>query len=146
MFSATSLPITRLKSRPRRGSRPFLASVFICGCLWFHPVSSRAQAPEQEVVANLAAGRVVIFVAREAIVIGAIEQRIEAESRPPLILPLGEHRIGILLGAVEWILPASGRPPVRLDRELPRLAGEATRPPPSKEPGAASDIEAVGVA
>src|SRR2546422_7061399 len=50
-----------------------LALVF-CVSLWFLPSSLRAQENEQEVVANLAAGRVVLYVARDAIVIGAVEQ------------------------------------------------------------------------
>src|SRR5438309_1139415 len=79
-----------------------LALVF-CVSLWFLPSSLRAQENEQEVVANLAAGRVVLYVARDAIVIGAVEQHVEPDSRPPLVLPLGERRLGILLGAVEWV-------------------------------------------
>jgi len=121
-----------------------LALVF-CVSLWFLPSSLRAQENEQEVVANLAAGRVVLYVARDAIVIGAVEQHVEPDSRPPLVLPLGERRLGILLGAVEWVWPASGRPLVRLDRDLPALLSEATRPQPKPEMAQASDIEVIGV-
>ena len=127
-------------------SKAFLSSVFICGCLWFFPLSGFAQESEQEVVANLAAGRAVLYVARDSIVIGALEQRIEAESRPPMLVPLGGPRIGILLGAVEWVLIASGRPPVRLDHELPRLVSEAVAPAAKPDPSQASDIESIGVA
>src|SRR2546428_4434580 len=121
-----------------------LALVF-CVSLWLLPSSSRAQENEQEVVANLAAGRVVLYVARDAIVIGAVEQHVEPDSRPPLVLPLGERRLGILLGAVEWVWPASGRPLVRLDHDLPALLSEATRPQPKPEMEQASDIEVIGV-
>lgn len=121
-----------------------LALVF-CVSLWFLSSSLRAQENEQEVVANLAAGRVVLYVARDAIVIGAVEQHVEPDSRPPLVLPLGERRLGILLGAVEWVWPASGRPLVRLDRDLPALLSEATRPQPKPEMAQASDIEVIGV-
>jgi len=121
-----------------------LALVF-CVSPWILPSSLRAQENEQEVVANLAAGRVVLYVARDAIVIGAVEQHVEPDSRPPLVLPLGERRLGILLGAVEWVWPASGRPLVRLDRDLPALLSEATRPQPKPEMGQASDIEVIGV-
>src|SRR3989449_9298026 len=121
-----------------------LALVF-CVALWLLPSSSRAQENEQEVVANLAAGRVVLYVARDAIVIGAVEQHVEPDSRSPLVLQLGERRLGILLGAVEWVWPASGRPLVRFDRDLPALLSEATRPQPKPEMAQASDIEVIGV-
>jgi len=99
------------------------------------------------VVANLAAGRAVICVASNGIVIGAVEHRIESGSRPPLVVPIGERRVAILLGAVEWISPASGQPPVRLDHELPALARAAARPRQARDPyPAANDIESIGVA
>ncbi len=98
-------------------------------------------------VANLAAGRAVICVASNGIVIGGVEHRIEPGSRPPLVVPIGEHGVAILLGAVEWISPASGQPPVRLDHELPALARAAARPRQARDPHpAASDIESIGVA
>lgn len=120
-------------------------SLIFCVYLWFLPGSLRAQESDQEVVANLAAGRVVLYVARDAIVIGAVEYRVEPDSRPPLVLSLSERRLGILLGAVEWVWPASGRPPVRLDRDLPALLSKATRPQPKPEMEQASDMEVIGV-
>ncbi len=129
-------------------SRLFLLSAVICVYLCFLPAATKGQAQEyeQEVVANLAAGRVVLYVARDAIVIGAVERRVEADSRPPLVLPIDERRVAVLLGAAEWVTPGSGRPPVRLDRELPRLATEAARPTRKPDPDQASDIESIGVA
>ena len=124
-------------------------SAFICVCLWFLPLPAPAQESEQEVAANLAAGRVVVYVAGNGIVIGAAEPAgagVEPGSRPPAVLPLGGGRIGILLGAIEWLAPASGHPPVRLDRELPRLASEAAPRRRQTEPEQASDIESIGVA
>ncbi len=126
------------------------AAFLLCAWTWVSlcslPASVRAQERDQEIVANLAAGRVVLYISRDAIVIGASEQRVEAESRPPLVLPLGERRVAVLLGAVEWVMPASGRPPVRLDRELPRLVSEAARPLRKPDSEQASDIESIGVA
>src|SRR5258708_12251449 len=66
--------------------------------------SSPARAQE-EIVANLAAGRVVIDVARDGIVIGAIEQHVEADSRPPLVFPIDDRRICILPRPAHWPLP-----------------------------------------
>ncbi len=126
--------------------RSLISLIFICVHVWFLPCSAAAQEGQQEVVANLAAGRVLIYVARNGIVIGAAEQQVEPGSRPPAILPLGGTRIGVLLGAVEWVMPASGRPPVRLDRELPRLASEAAPQRRQAADEQASDIESIGVA
>lgn len=125
---------------------PVLCCILISVHLWLCPMRVAAQEQEREMVANLAAGRVMLYVAREGIVIGAVEQRVEAESQPPVIVPLGGRHVAILLGAVEWVSPASGRAPVRLDRDLPRLASEATHAPNPSQSNAASDIEAIGVA
>lgn len=109
-------------------------------------LATRPLNAQDEIVANLAAGRVVIDVAKGGIVIGAIEQHVEANSRPPIVFPINDRRIGILLGAAEWVVPSSKSGPVRLDRTISRLSREAA---PHKEPGQAdqaSDIEAIGVA
>ena len=144
----------KTESRRLRGPLLFLArvvfsaiSVFICAHLWFLPPKARAQG-EQEVVANLAAGRTVVYVAGNGVVVGTVAPAAasaEAGSHPPPVLPLGGSRIGVLLGAIEWLSPASGRPPVRLDHELPRLASEAAPLRRQPEPSQASDIEAIGV-
>ncbi len=135
-----------MKTRSHRVPNLLLSSVFICVHLWFLSGSVRAQESDQEILANLAAGRVVLFVAKDAIIIGAAEARVEPDSRPPLVLPVGGRRIGILLGGVEWVTPATGHPPVRLDRELPRLVSESISRSAKPEPEQASDIEAIGVA
>lgn len=124
-------------------------SVFVCVHLCFLPLVGLAQQGERDVVANLATGRVVLCVAGDGIVIGAVERPIEPESRPPQVVPLRGGHIAILLGAVEWVSPTSGHPTVRLDRELPILPSEAAGPGPrlTKDPNAtAADIESVGVA
>src|SRR5712692_6262332 len=121
--------------------RGILSLLFFLFCLCAFP--ARAQ---EEIVANLAAGRVVIDVARDGIVIGAVEQRIEADSRPPLVFPLNDRRIAILLGAAEWTLPGTGLSPVRLDRVIPRISSEAVRVESRGNPDQAGDIESIGVA
>jgi hypothetical protein len=127
----------------QRTPRYFLFSIFSFLVLGVARAPGSAQ--EQEVVANLAAGRVEIYVARDSIAIGALENRVESETRPPVVVPLSSRRIGVLLGAVEWALPGSGRKPVRLDRDLPRLFGEIAGAK-RLEPEQASDIEGIGVA
>jgi hypothetical protein len=104
--------------------------------------------PSQEIVVNLAAGRVVVFVAKDAILIGTVEKPIEAGARLPVPTQLGSERAGVFMGAVEWIAPAKQQTLARLDRELPRLrktAGPAS-PHLQADPAGteASDIEAVG--
>jgi hypothetical protein len=124
----------------------FLLSAFICVHLWFLSQAGSAQEGAPEPVAHPAAGRVVLAVASDGIVVGAVERRAEPGAKPPLILPLGGRRVGILLGAIEWTSPGSHAAPVRLDRELLTLGSEA-RPRPAKDPyPGASDIEMIGVA
>lgn len=124
---------------------PFWAlSVFICACLWLAlPVA--AQQAEEEVVVNLATGRVVICVAKDGIVFATLENKAEAEARPPVVIPLSGRRVAILLGAVEWVAPVTARELARMDTALPRLVSSLGRP---AKPGEdqANDIEALGVA
>ncbi len=141
---------TRARNKWQVFRKPLLFSfVLICVRLWFLPPPAAAQEDGREIIANRAAGRVVIYVAGNGIVIGAAEpatEHVEAGSHPPAVLPLGESRIGVLLGAIEWVSPTSGRPPVRLDREFPRLASEAAPLRRKPEPFQAGDIESIGVA
>jgi hypothetical protein len=75
----------------------------------------------QEVVVNLAAGRVGIVVAKDQIVIGALQNPIESDAIPPQIVELSGRRAGILLGAVQWRSTTSKEYLAQLERELPRL-------------------------
>jgi hypothetical protein len=119
----------------------FLFSIF-----YFLPCALRAQEAGQEVVANLSAGRVVIYVAKDGMVIAANESRVEADSRPPLVVQLSPKRIAILLGAAEWVQPGTGRPPLRLDIELPRAIGKRMPPDPRLQQEQISDLEPIGTA
>jgi len=133
---------------PKRILRFYLSlSVFMRVLLWFLPPALGAQQQmEEEVVANLAAGRVVLYVARDAVVIGTVEKRVEAESRPPMVLPISGRRVGILLGAAEWAMPGSGRPPVRLNQPLTALTAGPPRPHLQAGTDQASNIEGIGLA
>ena len=111
-------------------------------------LSSWAAAPcraqEDEIVANLAGGRVIILPARDTLIFGAIDQPLEAKSVPPRVAALGPEHIGILFGASEWQITAQPRP-IRLDRDVPEMrppGKNVYRPPDSGEP----DLEAIGVA
>jgi hypothetical protein len=120
-------------------------ALLICLHLWFLSVRARAEEMEWEIVANLAAGRVEIYPARDAIVIGTVEKHIEPDSHPPMIVTISSRHLGILLGAAEWVMPGSGRPPVRLNQPLSVSSGP---PRPQLQPGSdqAGDIEAIGLA
>ena len=121
--------------------RAILASILFLSACCFAPC---CLAQEDEIVANLAGGRVIVLVARDTILFGAIDYPIEATGVPPRVTSLGPEHVGILLGASEWQVPAQPRP-IRLDKEVPEIhppGKNVYRPPDSAEP----DLEAIGVA
>ena len=75
----------KIENRKEGKSSPLLAIFyFLFSIFYFLPSAVCAQEAGQEVVANLSAGRVVIYVAKDGIAIAANESRVEADSRPPL--------------------------------------------------------------
>jgi hypothetical protein len=104
--------------------------------------------PGEEIVANLAAGRIVIAVVKDAILVGTVEDPFEVETHPPLPVALSGDRAGVLLGAIDWFSPSSQKELARLDRELPRLRGRVNPQGPKLKTGEegneATDIEFVG--
>ncbi len=86
----------------------------------------RPQGREDEIVANLAGGRVIVHVARDLIVFAAIDQPIERNSIPPRVTDLDSSHIGVLLGASEWRIPMDPKP-IRLDRKFPHITGQDTQ-------------------
>lgn len=79
-----------------------------------------------EVVVNLAAGRVIVSVWKDAILVGTVANPIEAGAHLPLPVQISDSHFGVLLGAVDWIDPDSRRQLARLDLELPHLRGRGT--------------------
>jgi hypothetical protein len=108
----------------------------------------QSTAPNEETVASLSAGRVVIAVVKGAILIGTIENPIEADTHPPTPVAIGSVRVGVILGAVRWSSPSSQREIARLDEDLPHLRSRAVTQVPhlNTDPtGAeATDLESVG--
>jgi hypothetical protein len=100
-------------------------------------------AQEDEIVANLAGGRVLIYVTRDSIVFGAIDHPLEAKSVPPRVAGIGPTHIGILFGASEWQIPAQPRP-IRLDRDVGDL--HASAPAYQPEGSGDPDLELIGTA
>jgi len=137
------------KIEKRKEGKPRLRRVVCCflfSIFYFLPCALWAQEAGQEIVANLSAGRVVIYVAKDGMVIAANESRLEADSRPPLVAQLSPKRIAILLGAAEWVLPGTGRPPLRLDVELPRAMAGRIIAGPRLQQEQTSDLEPIGTA
>lgn len=95
-------------------------------------------------VANFAAGRVIVIVAKDAIVFAAIENKIEPEARGPQIVQLTDKRVAILLGAAEWVSPDASTKPVRLEEELPLLL-RAVAGPKRLQQEQENDLEAIGI-
>jgi hypothetical protein len=121
-------------------------------CLIFSTPPAAAQqvqdVPTEEVVVNFAAGRVVIAVVKDAILIGTIENPIEPQTHPPIPVQMNRARAGILLGAVDWFSPSSQLQLARLDTELPHLHGHFAASNPhlsqSQATPEATDLEALG--
>ncbi len=117
----------------------FLLTFFVlCGL-----ASIPASAQEDEIVANLAGGRVIIQVANDGIVFAAIDHPLEAKSVPPRVATVGNSHIGIFFGASEWQVPAQPMP-IRLDRNIGDLRSsthDTYRPPGSGE----ADLELIAV-
>jgi hypothetical protein len=142
-------------SRVTRLHVPFFA-LAILTIVGFFPRALRAQEitapPSEEIVANLAAGRVIVAVVKDAIIIATVENPIEPQTHPPVPVQLNSRRAGVLLGAIDWFSPSSQVELARLDRELPHLRGQAAAPNPGVNPALtqpqadveATDLETVG--
>jgi len=137
--------MTATDTNRRRSSFP----TSLCLCFLVSIASAqiaRAQDRDRgdEIVANLAGGRVIVHVARDKIVFAAIDQPVEAKSIPPRVLSIDATHIGILLGASEW-RHTSDPKPVRLDKDFPRLSGR--NPHYAADPEeVAPDLDVIGVA
>ena len=122
-----------------------LCLIALAAAALISPRHSFAQNPDQEnaeeIVANLYAGRVVIGVAKDGIVVATVENPIEPETSPPMVVQLSNARVAVLLGAADWWLPSEHRELARIDSELPEL------PPPEglrKAPTLAATNEGAG--
>jgi hypothetical protein len=146
----------RLKAiqKRRRGAAAFaLVALLLCGVLtlsWPTPATAQetAETPREEIVANLDAGRVIVAVVKDAIIVGTIENPIEPETRPPIPVQLSSERMAVTLGAIDWFSPSSNQDLARIDLELPHLRSHLVTSGPhlsqAQAGGEASDIEDVG--
>ena len=133
-------------------SRHILFALLAAILVW--PSCARAQDADQlaeEVIANLAAGRVIIAVFKDGMVIATIENKVEAGTLTPPIVPITNQRAGVLLGATVWISPSSRQVLANLAQDLPRSrhnSSDVTVPhltAPDVTDKTASDIEQTGL-
>jgi hypothetical protein len=112
--------------------------------LFASTIKAQGQDREDEIVANLAGGRVIVHVAKDGeIIFAAIDEPVEAGGVPPRLLDLDGHHVGILLGASEWKVPAEPKP-VRLDKNFERVsAGQSKQYQSTGE--AEPDLETIGI-
>lgn len=133
----------------RRRRSNFLALLCLGSLTWAAFVSVQIGAAQDrdrgdEIVANLAGGRVIVHVARDKIIFAAIDQPVEPNSIPPRVLSIDRDHIGILLGASEWRVTSDPKP-VRLDKDFPAVPGK--NPHYASDPGeVAPDLDVIGVA
>jgi len=134
-----------------------LSFAAICGAWWpifllfFSPCAASGQRPDtpgDEIVANLSAGRVLIAVVKDAILIATIENPVEPQTRMPTPVELASRRVGVFLGAVEWTSPSSHIDIAHLDKDLPHLHGQVASLGPHLQQAApaaeATDIDSIG--
>jgi len=138
-----------LESRPiRERQRGVLLAAVTAALLQVFAVLPAAepacgQGREDEIVANLAGGRVIVHVARDLIIFAAIDQPVEQNSIPPRVVDLDSTHIGVLLGASEWRTPADPKP-IRLDRNVQRVVARDSRYAAAPGEGEA-DLDAIGI-
>ncbi len=108
-------------------------------------MEARPQQSDREYIANLATGRVLICVTKDAVLVGAISEKSEPGAHAPLFVPLVGGHVAVLLGAVEWVELNSGKQPVRMDVQLSIAAGRSQHPLEPETYMEATDIEGLGV-
>jgi hypothetical protein len=106
--------------------------------------NANAQVRDDEIVANLAGGRVIVHAAKDVIVFAAIDQPVEPNSIPPRVMNLDSSHIGVLFGASEWRVPSDPKP-ARLDRNFQHAGAKDPRDQ-TQSGEAETDLETLGVA
>jgi hypothetical protein len=146
MKSNMKVVIQKVSNRRNLRTAVFFAASLAMACL-AAPLAPLAAQREQsgEVAATLAAGRVIFCVTKTGIVVAVAQESVEKGSREPAVVAVSSRRVGVLLGAVEWNTTAKGATPVRLDAELPTVAGNATRRSGNKNIDEPNEIEEIGV-
>ena len=106
-----------------------LSAAFVL--LWgiaFTPAHAQTsnQDRDDEIVAGLTGGRVIVHVAKGTIVFAAIDQPIEQGAAPPRVVDLDGRHVGVLFGASEWRMLGDPNP-IRMDRNVQRIGAKDPR-------------------
>jgi hypothetical protein len=127
---------------PMRALRVAALVIALVACA----VNAAAQDRDDEIVATLAGGRVIVHATHENIIFIAINEPVEeAGSVPPRVVSLDSHHIGVLFGSSEWRMPADPNP-IRLDKQLTHIANQDPKYAGSYNEEAEADLETIGVA
>ena len=123
--------------------RHWLVLAVLLPCLCISAPSCLAQEREDEIVANLASGRVIVHVTKEGIAFATIEKPLEPSSIPPRIVSINSLHMGVMLGAAEWVFPSQGSNVIRVEKHLSSGGGSggATRQSPGE---AEMDLDRIG--
>ncbi|HEY2352935.1 MAG TPA: hypothetical protein VGH83_10495 [Candidatus Acidoferrum sp.] len=127
-------------------SSRFLIAFFLTAAFLPAVTAAQTQQHEDEIVASLAGGRVIVQVAKDDVIIfAAIDEPPEPNSPPPRVLQLDAGHVGVVLGASEWQIPSSPAP-IRLDRDFQSIATTSNQRYQDYPDEAARDLETIGVA
>ncbi len=96
----------------------------VCVCVLATPADS--QDKDDEIVATLTGGRVIVHATRESVTFIAIDEPIEAGSAPPRVMTVDGRHVAVLLGSSEWRIPADPNP-IRLDKGYTRVGATDSR-------------------
>lgn len=108
-------------------------------------VPASAQDKDDEIVATLTGGRVIIHATQESITFVALDEPIEAGSAPARVMSVDGRHVAVLLGSSEWRIPADPNP-IRLDKGYTRAGTPDPRYEGSYSGEAEADLEQMGVA
>jgi hypothetical protein len=108
--------------------------------------TATAQDQDDEIVATLAGGRVIVHSTHENVIFIAInEPTEEAGAVAPRVVSLDSHHIAVMFGASEWRMLADPNP-IRLDKQLTRITNPDPNYASSYNADAELDLETIGVA
>ena len=108
-------------------------------------VPASAQDKDDEIVATLTGGRVIIHATQESITFVALDEPLEAGSIPPRVMSVDGRHVAVLFGSSEWRIPADPNP-IRLDKGYTRAGTPDPRYQGSYSGEAEADLEQMGVA
>ena len=134
-----------LIGNPRPRLRLLFSAATFFLLLGFFAQTAHAQDKDDEIVATLAGGRVIVHGTREDLTFAVINEPIENGDVTPRIVSLDSHHVGVLLGSSEWRIPVEPNP-IRLDKGMAHIATQDPNYKGSYNGDAEPDLETMGVA